>query len=480
MRSSSVAVLLALLSLWSCSGGGSSAPPAGVTLVSINVTPASPSIAVGASVQFSATGSYSDSSTQDLTAAATWSSSAAGIAAVSDAPGSKGSANGIAAGTTVISAASGGKTGTATLTVTGGAALAANEMTVTVNGSLCAAGSYLNKPCVTVTICTPGTATCQTITDILLDTGSFGLRVFKQALTVNLAATASGSGSLAECVQFGDGSSLWGPVKTADVVLGGESGVQVPIQVVDATFGSLPAGCQNADASPSTAGFTGILGLGLFAQDCGPACAANAANGMYYSCSGTACTGAVVALASQVQNPVALLAQDSNGVIVQLPAVPLGGSPSTEGKLILGIGTQSNNVPGSVTAFGADGFGEIKTLFNGNTYKSIIDSGSNGLFFPSPATLPTCASPYTSWFCPASTASFSATNTGAPGTPSSAVFFQIENFANLSGANSVFAGIGGPSPSLFDWGLPFYLGRTVYVGIEGTTSSLGTGPYVAY
>jgi hypothetical protein len=43
----------------------------------------------------------------------------------------------------------------------------------------------------------------------------------------------------------------------------------------------------------------------------------------------------------------------------------------------------------------------------------------------------------------------------------------------------VFLELGGPDTS-FDWGLPFFLGRSVYVGIDGQTSSLGTGPYWAY
>lgn len=52
----------------------SNVPPA-PTLVSIAVTPGSPSINVGASQGFTATGTYSDGSTQPLTASATWASS---------------------------------------------------------------------------------------------------------------------------------------------------------------------------------------------------------------------------------------------------------------------------------------------------------------------------------------------------------------------------------------------------------------------
>ncbi len=60
-----------------------------------------------------------------------------------------------------------------------------NVLLVTVNGSLCSNSPFIvNKACVSVTVCTPGTTNCQTINDILLDTGSSGLRIFKQALNV--------------------------------------------------------------------------------------------------------------------------------------------------------------------------------------------------------------------------------------------------------------------------------------------------------
>lgn len=358
-----------------------------------------------------------------------------------------------------------------------------NVVSVTVNGSLCSGGSYLNKPCVSVKVCSPASSGCQTINDILLDTGSYGLRIFKQALNISLEQMTVGSGALAECIQYADGSSDWGPVQMASVILGNEPAVQVPIQVIDSTFGSAPAGCRNADTGPSDAGFNGILGIGFFAQDCGPVCANNANNGIYYICAGSVCAGTEVALSGQVQNPAYLLSEDNNGVIVKLPAVPETGSASVDGSLILGIGTRSNNIPSQVSAYQANQYGNFVTIFDGVPYSSFTDTGSNGLFFPSPSAgeLPDCPSPYAEWFCPGSTISLSATNEGASGSPSSVIPFRIGNFLNLTSSSSrAFDNIGGQQPGQFDWGLPFYFGRSVYIGFEGRSSSIGSGAFWAY
>jgi hypothetical protein len=63
------------------------------------------------------------------------------------------------------------------------------------------------------------------------------------------------------------------------------------------------------------------------------------------------------------------------------------------------------------------------------------------------------------------------------------VQFEIGNFYSLINdnlSNNVFPDIGGGFPDGIDWGIPFHLGRDVYVGIENTSSTLGTGPYWGY
>jgi hypothetical protein len=73
-------------------------------LLSLAITPPAPGIALGYEQQFTATGTFSDNTTQDLTAAVTWNSTATEVATVANAEGSQGLATSVGTGTTTISA----------------------------------------------------------------------------------------------------------------------------------------------------------------------------------------------------------------------------------------------------------------------------------------------------------------------------------------------------------------------------------------
>jgi len=351
-------------------------------------------------------------------------------------------------------------------------------------------GNYANGLFTTVTVCAPGTSNCQAISGVLVDTGSFGLRVLSSALTVPLTQQKDSSGnSVVECAQFSLGIT-WGPVKTADVKIAGEAASAIPIQVIDPAFSTIPSGCSAKGAPQETLqslGANGILGVGSFIQDCGPACAPGtpANPGFYYGCAGSSCQVITLNAAQQVQNPVAFFSADNNGVIVDLPAVSTS-APSVSGSLIFGIGTQSNNSLGSAQVLTLDpSTGNFSTKFNGTTYSKagFIDSGSNAYFFLDSSTtgIPDCPSSLPGFYCPSSPANLTATNIGANNT-STVVNFTIDNASTLfsNTTDNVFPTLGGPNPGTFDWGLPFFLGRKVYTAIEGANTPGGLGPYWAY
>ncbi len=83
------------------------------TLSSIVVTPVLDKVGVNGNVQFTATGVFTDSSTQDLTAQVSWTSSAANIALINN----TGLATGLSLGATTVTATYGGLNGSTTLTV---------------------------------------------------------------------------------------------------------------------------------------------------------------------------------------------------------------------------------------------------------------------------------------------------------------------------------------------------------------------------
>ena len=87
-----------------------------------------------------------------------------------------------------------------------------NVQTITVNGG--PDSNFVDGAFTSVTVCVPGSTTnCQTISGILVDTGSSGLRILSSALTVSLPQQTNSSGNpIAECAAFADGIT-WGPVK---------------------------------------------------------------------------------------------------------------------------------------------------------------------------------------------------------------------------------------------------------------------------
>lgn len=354
-----------------------------------------------------------------------------------------------------------------------------NVVAITVDAGI--DGHAFNMPFVDVTVCVPGTTTCQLVDHVLLDTGSYGLRLAASALDASVALpklTAPSGSTLSECAPFASGIA-WGSVRRADVRIGGETAAGLPVQVVnDPSIPAAPSACTSMGGNFGvTASAKGILGIGVFAQDCGTGCALGAANGLYYSCDASTCAASAAPLASQVTNPIAFFSQDNNGAVVVLPPVPLAGAASMTGTLTFGVGTRANNQPGAVTVYATDSSGAVQTTYNGTRYASFFDTGSNALFFPDDS-LPKCSGGF---YCPTTPQTLSATVTSATGV-STTVTFTIQGLQSVSGTARA-APVGGSSSGLghaFDWGLPFFFGRTVYVGMAGAPSPAGVGPYWAF
>ncbi|MFM0247286.1 DUF3443 domain-containing protein [Paraburkholderia sediminicola] len=346
-----------------------------------------------------------------------------------------------------------------------------------------APGLTRNMLTTSVTLCQPGTSNCATIDNIQVDTGSHGLRILASALPAGftLAAVGSGSGVTGECAVFGGGYA-WGAVRSADVRMAGQLASAIPIQLIsDPSLPTVPTDCAGSGPAMLTVSSlraNGILGVGLFAADCGSGCVNAALPRWYYSCDASGnCLASTQALAQQVTNPVSSFALDNNGVVIDLPSIADAGAVSVSGSLIFGIGTQANNTLGGASVVRANSqTGYVVTSSAGQTYStSYVDSGSNAFFF-SNSQLPQCGY----WYCPSSTQSASASIVGTDGA-SNTVSFSIGNSATLfASSNNAFDNLAGIASNSFGWGLPFFFGRRVYTAIASRATSAGPGPYYAF
>ncbi len=421
-----------------------------------------------------------------------------------------------------------GGTSTGTLTITDNSGgIAGSQQTVSLTGltnavqvnvTLGPSGNVPNGIYTTVTVCEPGGANCVAVPNVLVDTGSAGLRVLASQLDgLNLPSITNASGnSLYECAQAGSLSYTWGQVQLATIQLTGETASQVPggtansgipIQVIpDGQQAPATAPCASggeaAKNTQTTLNANGILGIGIAPQDCtvegANECATEEGISVlspypYVFC-GATCELTPVPLQYQVWNPVAAFSSsDTNGVLLDLPGVALSGAPSLSGStLTFGIDTQSNNaIPDTATIFEVDGVGRFPTIsFNGVNYADAgyLNSSSNSYQVSDAATL-TAATGITTVVCADSTFYCPATQlippdltliltlNGSNGTLGKYPLY-INNadalFSDCPGcvAFDSLAAPGGTSPSNDQWvlGLPFFFGKQVFVGIAGGTT----------
>ena len=389
-----------------------------------------------------------------------------------------------------------------------------NTASITANfGPTGEAGGFVNEIFTTVTVCQHGTQNCATIPNVEIDTGSIGLRLLPSALgAVALTPISISSNPLEECIQFADTSYTWGPMYLADVDIAGETAPNIPVQVLGNTSSTVPADCLATPVNSSlpsggdldtlaTVGANGILGVGDGSVDCGSGCAgiptgSGYSGYPYYICPSGNCEEVPVSTIDQAANPVAAFTStDRNGVMITLPAVGATGATSVTGTMTFGISTQSDNALGSATIYSLDPCGDFPTVTydgiaytdtfcngTGTAFGGFLDTGSTGLYVSDAATLnflgiSDCAQNTNGagFYCvtPGPTATLSNVSIFGNGVGSGTTSLSIYNATTLfERNNAVFSDLGSdsgtsPATDFFDFGAPFFIGRTVFIGIAG-------------
>ena len=334
-----------------------------------------------------------------------------------------------------------------------------------------------------VTVCLPGTSNCQTVNNILLDSGSTGLRIFSSALSLPLTRQQEPPfGAVYECSPF-EGFYVWGPVATADIQLSGETASSVGIHIIGDTTYTPPSECSNGQSalsSPQTTGLNGILGV-TGQNDCGNTCFSTPNYYYYWVCSSTNgpvpfCQPTLAeTTAQQVWNPVALFPTDNNGVIFDVPGIPATGATNVQGSLYFGIGTEANNQLGSATQYQFP----LTAKFDGGTFAGGVDSGTAYIGFLSDSLvgLPMVGA----YYAPLDPTTFTVEMIGANGEGVTIDLAVADPTSVLNeGLTADYALMGQGYNDSVTLGFPFFYGRKVFLNYGSQNASKGPAPYVAF
>lgn len=344
----------------------------------------------------------------------------------------------------------------------------------------------LNRPFVTVTLCVPGTDTCQTIDHVLLDTGSDGLRV-PASILKNAAMYPQlmlDNQPLYTCANYAAGYDF-GSMNLTDVVWGGETAKSVPFQIIDDSQPQvgIPASC---DATGSyfdfiAAGQNAIIGVrnSVFDADTN------------YTCVNGTCNPVTNLPESMlIASPVIRMPVDNNGVLLQFPNIPANGATSFTGTLTFGINTQSNNTVKSNVNLLYTRDSLFNASYNNTNYQGTFDSGTPFIIF-SDNTLPLCTGEFEGFYCPSSPMQINAVFTSYDGRNQVNSSYPLANpaiyWGNAIAGNTLLPYAGAPcagcesfADSIFLWGLPYFYGKTVYSIFPGAMVNGESAPALGF
>ena len=240
-----------------------------------------------------------------------------------------------------------------------------------------------NMGFVDVTVCNTAKQ-CKTVADVLVDTGSSGLRLNRHALAgLPLSAVTDVKGRpLSNWSSFGTGQ-LWGTMHWAQVRLGGVATTQaIPIQLYQgpSLFELLPAGYEKVDERHQFLGLNnGILGIApyrhwpkrYFAFDAGDESAFDAE-----------WVAVEVDESRQLANPIAYFpAPYDNGSVIKMPEADFGdGGHAALGWLGLGIGAATEALfpqGARIISHELDAHGRFPATIGGRRADVLVDSGTN-------------------------------------------------------------------------------------------------------
>ena len=120
--------------------------------------------------------------------------------------------------------------------------------------------------------------------------------------------------------------------------------------------------------------------------------------------------------------------------------------------------------------------------------QSFLDSGSNEYFFIDTSLTPCTDKDLLVFYCPVTPTLLSPMLTATNGAMASGAF-TLYSPLTVSGTSTAAPGLGInptlvtpplPFANSFDFGMPFFFGRTVYTSIEGRTAGSVQGPYFAF